>query len=195
MKRNLLLLGCLLSFSCLTFAQKKNAKKDPPQEKLTIPGSASLRPPVKAMDLKFDYKQVNAPMPQFDIFNHQNENITKDVLDAGGNIIMMVFNPVCDHCENQTKLFIDNIDLFKKSRLLLVAAPVQVPNLSYFESNVKFSLYKNLMTVSVDSAKVLDKIFNYVELPQINIYDGKTHRLLKTFNSLQPLDSLRSFIQ
>lgn len=194
MTRNLLILACLLFISSLSFGQKK--AKTPDLRLLTIPGTAALRP-VKdpSSEVKFDYKQINAPLPSFDIFNHENKNISKEVLKHGGNLIVMIFNPVCDHCETQTRLFMDSISLFKKSKLLLIAAPIQSANLSYFESNVSFSKHSNTVTVSIDSAKVLDKIFNYIELPQLNIYDGKSLRLIKTFNSGAPLDSLRQYIQ
>ena len=191
MKRNLLLLGCLLSLSMLTFGQNK--KRD--LTKLYIPGSAVLRVSEKDQAVKLDYKQLGAPLPGFAIFNHENTEITKNVLATGGNILVMMFNPTCDHCEDQTILFGKNDSLFKKSKVLLVAAPMQIANMGYFEANVGFSKYAATMTVAVDSVKLIERLFNYIALPQINIYDGKTHRLLKTYNGLQPLDSLRGYIQ
>lgn len=191
MNCNLLLLSCLLFAATAAHAQKKTDLSQ-----LTIPGSAALRPVENNVpQAKFDYKQMNAPLPKFVIFNHEQKDITKDVTESGGNLIVMMFNPTCGHCEDETLLMEQHIELFKKSKILLVAAPVQTPNLPYFESNVKFSQYTPKITVAVDSAKLIEKIFNYVELPQINIYDGKTHRLLKTFNGLQPLDSLKAYIQ
>lgn len=194
MKCNLLLLSCLFVLSVTASGQKKKEQKAEPV-KLTIPGSAILRAAADASEVKFDYKQLNAPLPKFDIVNHENRNTTKEVLETGGNLVLMMFNPTCDHCEDETRLMIDNIFLFKKSKMLLVAAAMQMPNLSYFDANVKFSQYPATMTVAIDSAKLISQLFNYVALPQINIYDGTTHRLLKTFNGFQPLDSLRQYIQ
>jgi hypothetical protein len=51
------------------------------------------------------------------------------------------------------------------------------------------------MTVAVDSANLIDKLFTYKALPQINIYDGTQHRLIKTFEGFVPLDSLKPYIQ
>jgi uncharacterized membrane protein len=189
MKCNLLLLTCLLCFSLPVWAQKKDPYK------LVIPGSAALRPSAEETGVKFDYKQLNAPLPKFRVYNHENQDITKDVLETGGNLFVMMFNPTCEHCEDQTMLFKANKELFQKSRILLIATPVQVANLGYFQSNTRFSEAKEVMTVSVDSAKIIDKLYQYVEMPQINIYDGKTHRLIKTTNGFQALDSLRQYIQ
>lgn len=163
--------------------------------KLNIPGSAVLRPSSEASKERIDYKKTGAPLPQFELFDIYNDNITADVTGTEGNLLLMIFNPICDHCEEQTRRFIQNDSLFKKSRLLLVAAPVQVPNLSFFEAGTKYSAHTRMMTVAIDSAQVLDKLFGYEELPQINVYDGKTRKLIRTFSGAQPMDSLRRYIQ
>lgn len=188
MKCNLLLFACLLCFSLSAVAQKNPYL-------LTVPGSAALRPWPEETKVKFDYKQLNAPLPKFRIYNHENKEITTDVLETGGNLFVMMFNPTCEHCEDQTMLFKEHIALFQKSKILLVATPVQVANIGYFQSNTRFSDVKDVMTVSVDSARLIEKLYRYEEMPQINIYDAKTHRLIKTTNSFQPLDSLRQYIQ
>lgn len=179
----------ILAASGLTFtasAQKSG---------LAIPGSAVLRPIANNQEAKIDFKKKGAPLPQFELFDIYNDNITQDVLGTGGNLFLMIFNPVCDHCEEQTRQFVQHDSLFKTSRLLLVAAPVQVPNLSFFEAGTKYSAHTRMITVGIDSAKVLDKLFGYEELPQINIYDGKTHKLIRTFTGSQKMDSLRAYIQ
>jgi hypothetical protein len=138
---------------------------------------------------------MNAPLPKFNIVNHENKNITTNLTQSGGSLILMMFNPTCEHCEEETRTFIQNIFLFQKSKLLLVAAPNQTSNLGYFDATVKFSQYPSTLTVAIDSAQLIEKIFTYKTLPQINIYDAKSMRLLKTFEGLQPLDSLKKYIQ
>lgn len=198
MKRNVLLLACLLGLALVTFGQKKKKKQNetiPVVSNLTITGTAFLRPSPNEGEAILDYKQTNAPLPKFNIINNESKNITKDVLESGGNLILMMFNPTCDHCEDETRSFIQNIFMFKKSKILLVAADVQTPNLSYFESNLKCSQYPSTITVAIDSAGLIRKLFTYAALPQINIYDGKSMRLLKTFEGFTPIDSLKKYIQ
>lgn len=198
MKRNVIILTCLLGISVLAFGQKKSKKTQvvaPSSASLTIPGSAFLRPWEKPSDVIIDYKQPFAPLPKFNIINYQNKNVNEEVLHNGGNLILMMFNPTCDHCEDETNLMLKNIFLFQKSKILLVAASVQTANLPYFESLVQFSQYPSTMTVAVDSANIIDKLFTYKALPQINIYDGVQHRLIKTFEGFVPLDSLKPYIQ
>ena len=198
MKRNVLLIACLVGLALVTFGQKKKKREKesyPVVSTLTIPGTAFLRPTVGDPSVGFDYKQLDAPLPKFSVINHENKNITDDLSQSGGNLILMMFNPTCEHCEEETRAFIENIFLFKKSKILLVAASVQTPNLSYFEATVKCSQYPSTITVAIDSAHLIDKIFTYKTLPQINIYEAKSMRLLKTFEGFTPMDSLKKYIQ
>lgn len=201
MKPYLLLFASLFLFVNGTNAQKK--KKEKKSETtviaapsgLTINGTAILRKIPNEPEVAFDYKQVNAPLPKFSITNKDNENITKSVLESEGNLFLIMFNPTCEHCEDQTMEIVANIFLFKKSKVLMVASEVQTPMLSYFDANTKFSQYPSTITVSIDSAQVIKRLFNYQALPQVNIYDGKSHRLLKTFEGHMPLDSLKVYAQ
>lgn len=198
MKRNVLLIACLLGLAIVTFGQKKKKKEKeiyPIVSNLTIPGNAFLRPASSEATATLDYKQLNAPLPKFSVINHENKNITEELSQSGGNLILMMFNPTCEHCEDETRAFIQNIFMFKKSKILLVATENQTPNLSYFESNLKCSQYPTTITVSIDSAGLIGKLFTYAALPQINIYDGKSMRLLKTFEGFTPIDSLKKYIQ
>lgn len=197
MKHNVLLIACLLGLALVTFGQKKKkGEKEgyPVISNLTIPGTAFLRPTASKDAAVMDYKQLNAPLPPFSVINYENKNITEELCQSGGNLILMMFNPTCEHCEEETRAFIGNIFLFKKSKILLVAASVQTPNLSYFESTVKCSQNPSTITVAIDSAHLIDKIFTYKTLPQINIYEAKSMRLLKTFEGFTPIDSLKKYI-
>lgn len=198
MKCNLVIIACLFAVSIAATAQKKKKKSieaTPVVSALTIPGNAFLRPDKTAAEVEMDYKLLDAPLPKFNIINHENKNITKDVLASGGNLFLIMFNPTCEHCEDETRLITQNIFMFKKSKVLLVAADVQTPNLSYFESTLKCSQYPSTITVSIDSARLIRKLFTYAALPQINIYDGKSLKLIKTYEGFVPLDSLRQYIQ
>lgn len=200
MKCNVLLLILLMFFSTSTFAQRRKKKQEkndyPKVSTLTIPGTAFLRPLKNEKEaVAFDYKQMNAPLPSFKVIDKDNKDISKEFFQSGGNLLLMMFNPTCEHCEEMTFNFIKNIFLFKKTRILMVAAPMQTHNLEYYNNTTKFSLYANTMTVAIDSAHVIDKLFKYESLPQINFYDASSMRLLHTFVGDTPMDSLKKYIQ
>lgn len=200
MKYKLLFILCLVGITTVVFAKKKEKTKKTTAltayTGLDIPGTAFLRPVEDAsLKVKFDYKQMNAPLPAFNIINYQGNNISDEIIKSGGNLLLVIFNPTCEHCENVTIGMINNIFLFKKSKVLLMAAPVQTSNLSYFNTNVKFSTYPSTITVAIDSANIIEKLFKYESLPQINIYRGSDMRLIRTFIGETPIDSLKPYIQ
>ena len=101
--------------------------------------------PAKPADPKIDYKAVGAPMPDIlvvtldsvDIVSvpvndgkkHRRKNRMKDEVhpvktnrvtnkdvDNGANLLVMMFNPTCGHCEDQTQKMEKDIALFKKTK-------------------------------------------------------------------------------
>jgi hypothetical protein len=83
--------------------------------------------------------------------------------------------------------------MFDKTKAVLVASPKGKIHLSFFEAGARIKDYPKLQ-VALDSSEYIDKVYNYVFLPQITIYD-KNRRVLKIFNGDTPIDSLKKYIQ
>lgn len=188
MQRKLLIIVCLIGTVFIAFGQpgkKKNKKKE----------TAAVTP--IADTLKTDYKVIGAPMPPIKMtvyLGAQGKEILtdKDVANDA-NLFIMMYNPTCGHCQEETLLLEKNIFLFKKSHILLLAAPAMDTYMDFFENTTKVSQYPSIK-VGLDNSGFIDKTFNYTGLPQINIYD-KDRKLVKMFNSDTPLDSLKPYIQ
>lgn len=176
-----LLMVALLALPITGFCQKKNNKKqgEPTEQK------AAAAPAI-------DYKQMGAPLPAIRAVTEEKTQVTNSDLKGDGNVLLMLFNPTCDHCIDMTSLMQQNIFLFKKTKVLLMASANMMPYLSYFKNTVKASEFPSFK-VAIDSAKAIDVLFNYVTLPQINIY-SPDHKLIKTFNGDVPIDSLKGYI-
>src|SRR5258708_5261364 len=94
MLRNLLLLLAVSgAFSC--YAQKESDR---------LPKATE-----KPKDSQTDYKQVGSPLPPFRLFvcrdssdDKRQEIITNKQLKSKGNTFIMIFNPTCSHCEEET---------------------------------------------------------------------------------------------
>lgn len=163
---------------------------------------------------QMDYKKVGAPMPPFRLVpwnrdslmltttEKHNKRSRKDLmtspvtnreLDNGANLFIMIFNPTCSHCEDETALLEKNISLFNKSKLVLMATPVMQPYIHDFVKTMHVEDYPSII-VGIDSAGFLDKLFMYQTLPQINIYDHD-RKLLKIYNGEAPIDSLKQYIE
>lgn len=178
MIRKLLIVSCLLGPVFSAFGQSK------PDDKARVTTTTAT---------KLDYKEIGAPMPPLRMFTREGTYLTNDDLKNDANLILMLFNPTCAHCEDQTVIFRKNLELFRKSNIVLMAASGMGPYLGYFTKGTKIDSIMKFQ-VGIDSSGYIDRAFNYKSLPQINVYD-KERKLIKTFNSTVPIDSLRSFIE
>ncbi len=193
MQRKLLIIVCLLSIVFIAFARPdKRKNKNSGSTKNATTDAA------KTDTVKINYKEIGAPMPpiKMTIFTGkggQKSILTDKDITNNANLFVLMFNPTCGHCQEETHLLEKNIFLFKQSHIILMAAPAVEEYMEFFENATKVSEYPSIK-VGVDNSGFIDKTFNYTGLPQINIYD-KNRKLIKMFNSDTPIDSLKPFIQ
>ncbi|MCB9046094.1 MAG: hypothetical protein H6550_08130 [Chitinophagales bacterium] len=184
MLRKLLIITLLFSTVAVTYGQKKDKKKKNRKGKTEQ---------VTTDPEKIDYKAEGAPLPHLDMTTRKGEKLTEKDFDNGANLLVMLFNPTCDHCQEMTVQLEKNIDLFQKSKILLIAAPSMMDYLEFYNNVTRYSKYPQI-TVAVDSAGYIDKVFTYTALPQINFYDKK-RKLLKTFSGDTPIEALKPYIE
>lgn len=181
MLRKLLIITLLLGTFAGVYAQKKDKKKGKKQN--TEQSAAE----------QVDYKKLGSPMPDMRVVTRDGKEITTRDLTNDANLFIMLFNPTCEHCQEETIQLEKNISLFKKSKLLLIAAPSMMTYLEFYNNVTRYSKYPNIM-VGVDSMGYVDKTFIYNSLPQINIYD-KDRKLLRIFSGETPIDTLKPYIE
>lgn len=119
--------------------------------------------------------------------------VTAADLDNGANLLVMMFNPTCSHCEDVTFMLEKNIDVFKKSKIVLLANKVMMPYLPDFTERHHIGKYP-AMHIGYDSSGIIGNLFLYQTLPQINIYNPE-RKLIKTYTGEVPMDTLKQFIQ
>lgn len=165
---------------------------------------------------KIDYMQPGAPMPElllmsFDTIrdfgkrkDRQNEQFLMDTNNVKtrlynknnftkkGNLLVMLFNPTCGHCEDQTDILEKNKALFKKSEVILMANKTMKTYLPDFIKNHHVHDYE-MFTIGIDSLNFINSTFLYRALPQINIYNTD-RKLIKIFAGQVPIDSLKEYI-
>lgn len=182
MLRKILVITFLFGAVVATYAQKKEKKK-----------RNKNKTEQAAIDTaNIDYKAIGAPMPEIKAVTLKKETVTAKDFKSGGNLFIMVFNPTCDHCQSETTLLEKHIDKFKKTDLLLMAAPSMIDYLEFYNNVTRYSKYPK-MVVGVDSANYIGKTFMYESLPQINVYD-KDRKLIKVFSGETPIEKLEPYI-
>lgn len=143
--------------------------------------------------MKIDYRAMGAPMPDIRLVTMDNKVYTTEDLENKANIFVLLFNPTCEHCQEETLLLEKNIHKFKKSKIVLMASPNMGTYMEFFRNTTKYSQYPSLI-VGLDSADFINKVYTYTSLPQINIYDKK-RQLIKTFNGDTPIGELEKYIE
>ena len=118
---------------------------------------------------------------------------TNSDLPADKNVIVMLFNPTCGHCEEQTELFVKNLHAFKNTQLMLVAGPAMGPYMNNFAQKFNLKDYPQIW-LGLDYDSFIEKAFLYSALPQLCRYN-KDKKLIRMMSGGTPLDSLRQYIQ
>lgn len=185
MLRKLLIISFLFGAVVVSYAQKKDKKRGKKNKSKT-------EQTVSAEAKDVDHKELGSPLPTLRIVTHDTTEYTNKDFESKSNLLVMLFNPTCDHCIDETHLIEKNIDMFDKTKILLVAAPSMMSYLQYFQNVTRYRKYPKIV-LGVDSAGYIDKTFNYTTLPQINIYD-KNRKLIKVFNGEVPIEDLKPYI-
>ena len=140
-----------------------------------------------------DYKSIGSPMPPLRVVYPKKAVYTNQTLKNDANLFVMMFNPTCEHCEDMTFALEQNLELFKKSNIILIAGSAMGQHLEFFENGTKVQKYPKIK-MGLDSSDFINRTFIYEPLPQINIYDAD-RKLLKTFTGITTIDSLKPYIQ
>ncbi len=185
MQRKLLIILCLMGSVLITFAQKK--KKNNKQTTA-----------ISAADSTTNYKELGAPLPPLKFLHMKGKNNGNDIfttknLSPDKNLLVMVYNPTCGHCQEEAILFKNNKDVFKNAEVLLVADTAMREYIDFFHTTTKVFDSPELKMM-LDNCEYIKKTFKYQSLPQLNIYN-KERRLVKIFLGDTPIDSLKQYIQ
>ncbi len=163
-----------------------------------------------------DYKQPGTPMPELHYMAYHQGPVkdkktrrkkkadiadtavhytyqSGDVLTKKGNFLVMLFNPTCGHCESMAALIRDNIDMFKRSEMLLLATNTMATYIPDFAQRQRLN-GDSPMRIGYDTSGFVNTTFLYQNLPQINVYSAD-RKLIKIYSGEVPIDTLKKFIQ
>ncbi len=170
---------------------------------------------------KIDYHEAGAPMPtmklvSFDTLEqvYEGHDLKKakkkytkkygyapatkiydnDDIKSDAPVFVMMFNPTCGHCEEQTDRIEKSIARFKGSQFVMLTYPNNKQYMPDFIRNHKVKNFAPQVIIGVDSASFISETFLYGALPQISVY-SKEHKLLKSYNGEIVIDSLVKYLE
>lgn len=161
---------CLLVFSLMVIAITGFTQADtimPPYRKVRI------FPPVKLL------------MPGNTVF-------TKDDLPEKTPVMLMIFSPMCEHCQHETEEMIKNIDKFKKS-VIVMATMMPYDSMMSFREKYKLSEYENII-IGQDIQYFLPSFFMITNLPFMAFYNKKG-KLISVFEGSMPIEKAVAELQ
>ena len=194
------LLAVVLLLVCQTVIAQTLAPSPPP----LMGGPPPMeRQPIAMHETEFT--KTGSAMPPFLVIKQDvmpsgspTTNLTTHLLSDkdvrnNANLFVMLFSPVCDHCENQAIMLGENLKLFKKSKIVLMCGK---PYRQYLNNYLLITHNKEhpAINVGVDSTDFIQKTLFIDQMPQMNIYDHN-RKLLKIFSGQVTIDSLKQYIE
>ena len=114
----------------------------------------------------------NLKLPDFKLLLPDSAtNFYTEQLSAKKSTILISFSPECDHCKQQTKEIIQNIDQLKNVQIVM-ATTLPFDMMKAFHDEYKMASYKNII-MGRDVLYFFPKYFLNHYLPLIAIYNKK----------------------
>jgi hypothetical protein len=112
---------------------------------------------------------------------------TKEELSKKSAVMLMLFNPQCDHCQHETEEIIKHIDKFKGIQIVMTTS-MPFDAMMTFRGKYKLAEYKNI-TVAQDTHYFLPSYYMISNLPFLAFYNKKKE-LISVFEGSLPIDKV-----
>ena len=127
-------------------------------------------------------------MPAFTITTiPDSAKFTKVDLIKKNPAIIIFFSPDCEHCQKETEKLTANIDLLKKSKILMISAMEYNFNKKFYD-DYKIGDYPNII-IGREPTLLLGSYFKVHSLPGTYVYDKKGN-FVKVFKGNIPVEEI-----
>jgi thioredoxin-related protein len=111
----------------------------------------------------------------------------KESLPKKMPVMLMLFNPACDHCKQETEDLVKNIDKFKDIQIVM-ATNVPLKEIRTFIEEYKLAQYKNIV-VTQDTHYFLISFYQLHNFPFLAFYNKKKE-LISVFQGSMPMEKV-----
>lgn len=115
----------------------------------------------------------------------------KEVKQLEGKVVLIFFQPDCDHCQREASEIAQNINAFKDVRLYFITSD-NAGRMEKFAQDYKLDQFTNVFFAQASTESVL-KNFGPIQTPSMYIYSDEK-RLVKAFNGEAPISTILKFI-
>ncbi|MEP6700935.1 MAG: redoxin domain-containing protein [Bacteroidota bacterium] len=112
---------------------------------------------------------------------------TKSDLAKKSPVMLMLFNPQCEHCRHETEQLVKNIDKFKNIQIIMVTS-MPFDSMMTFREKYKLAQYDNIV-VAQDPHFFLIPYFQVNSLPFLAFYNRKKE-LIDIFEGSLPMEKV-----
>jgi thiol-disulfide isomerase/thioredoxin len=172
--KKMFLLFILISVTFYSFSQADSAKKSSSytqQENVVLP----------------PYKRFPTVPPLKLLLLDSTSYFTKNDLKKNKPVLIIVFNPDCEHCKHETEEIVKNIDSLKNVQIIM-ATMMPFDLMKSFYENYDLQRFQNII-VGKDVQYTLPSFYQMHFMPYLAMYDKKGN-LLSTFEGAMKIEDL-----
>lgn len=149
---------------------------------LFFAGSVSAQE--KDLSKEYNYKMPGANIPPFEVKTTDGKMISNKDFESYDKLMLVLFNPGCDHCQHLAKDIVAHYNAFKDVAIIYIGAKGVEEYIPAFikETGLNTIMDKKNIYIGTDQTKKSDTpyeisefLYNLYEyrLPQVNMYDKK----------------------
>ena len=138
----------------------------------------------------FTLKGASQPVPPFEMLLSGNTVFKAADLPKGKPLILIYFDPDCDHCQKLMSELFKKINDFKKTEMVLVTFK-PIDEVAAFEKQYNTQKYSNMKVGTEGTSFYLRNYFKLMTMPFTALYD-KGGNLNFSYRKETPVDDLIS---
>jgi len=131
------------------------------------------------------YKRFKGFPPVKLLLPDSTHYFTKYDLEKKSSVMLMIFNPECDHCKHETEEIISHIEDFKGVQIVM-ATFMPFDSMMNFQKKYNLDKYENIV-VGQDFNWLLPSYFKISTLPFLAFYDRKKE-IISVFEGSLPIE-------
>ena len=139
------------------------------------------------------HQALSQALPAFRLVRSNNEIFSAADLTKGKPVVLIYFDPDCDHCQKLMNELFKKIAKFRKAEIIM-ATFKSIPEVLKFEKKFDTRKYANIITGTEGGYFFLRNYYGLVKMPFTALYD-KQQNLIYSYRQETSVDDLIKRLQ